>query len=279
MSIYFKKSFYIYLFFLCTLIPSIAQTNPNHVYVKGYYKGDGTYVKPHYRTAPNSTNRDNFSTLGNTNPYTGQAGWITPDNKSINYNLSRYYSNSSARIGICRYENCSDKTTKNSSPSRDKYSVFCEKHIPRCANPSCSKHTELFFGDMHLKYCDSHANTCMKRDCYKTSRRTNSSTIFSGTQTNFCGSHTPNCKNPTCSNYAEFFYGDMYLNYCDSHANTCIKESCFKIARKEKSAIGSLEAYTKYCSSHTPRCEYSTCSDYAQHLYNDIYYSHCRSHN
>lgn len=57
-----------------------AQTNPNHVKVNGYYRKDGTYVQPHYRTAPNSTNRDNFSTRGNTNPYTGKPGYITPDN-------------------------------------------------------------------------------------------------------------------------------------------------------------------------------------------------------
>ena len=65
--------------FFC--LSSIAQTNSNHVKVKGYYKKNGTYVQPHYRTAPNSTKNDNFSTVGNTNPYTGQAGWIEPDNK------------------------------------------------------------------------------------------------------------------------------------------------------------------------------------------------------
>ena len=44
------------------------------VSVKGYYKRDGTYVKPHYRSSPNSTTRDNYSTYGNTNPYTGERG-------------------------------------------------------------------------------------------------------------------------------------------------------------------------------------------------------------
>jgi uncharacterized protein YgiM (DUF1202 family) len=60
-----------------------CQTNPNHVRVQGHTKNDGTYVPTHMRTAPNSTNRDNFSTKPNTNPYTGQAGWITPDNKTF----------------------------------------------------------------------------------------------------------------------------------------------------------------------------------------------------
>ncbi|EIJ38791.1 hypothetical protein JoomaDRAFT_1784 [Galbibacter orientalis DSM 19592] len=44
------------------------------VYVKGYYKSNGTYVQPHYRTAPNHTVNDNWSTVGNVNPYTGKAG-------------------------------------------------------------------------------------------------------------------------------------------------------------------------------------------------------------
>lgn len=65
--------------FVC--LSSIAQVNSKHVKVKGYTRSDGTYVAPYYRTAPNSTNRDNFSTKGNTNPYTGTPGWIQPDNK------------------------------------------------------------------------------------------------------------------------------------------------------------------------------------------------------
>ena len=60
-----------------------CQTNPNHVRVQGYTKQDGTYVPTHMRTAPNGTNRDNFSTKPNTNPYTGQPGWITPDNNPL----------------------------------------------------------------------------------------------------------------------------------------------------------------------------------------------------
>lgn len=95
-----------------------AQTNPNHVYVNGYYRSNGTYVEGYYRTAPNSTNRDNFSTVGNTNPYTGKPGWIPADNTPLptynnsyngtsnctytttapsvtSYDVSKYYSNKS----------------------------------------------------------------------------------------------------------------------------------------------------------------------------------------
>jgi hypothetical protein len=47
-------------------------------YVNGYYRADGTYVQGHYRTCPNSSTYDNYSTSGNYNPYTGQPGTRSP---------------------------------------------------------------------------------------------------------------------------------------------------------------------------------------------------------
>lgn len=44
------------------------------VYVNGYTRSNGTYVQPHYRSAPDSTKSNNWSTQGNYNPYTGQSG-------------------------------------------------------------------------------------------------------------------------------------------------------------------------------------------------------------
>ncbi len=52
-------------------------------YVKGYYRKNGTYVAPHYRSSPNSTKNDNYSTKGNYNPYTGKSG-----TKDGDYNYS-----------------------------------------------------------------------------------------------------------------------------------------------------------------------------------------------
>ncbi len=48
--------------------------------VNGYMRKDGTYVQPHMQTNPNSTKLDNYSTQGNTNPYTGQQGTVNPYN-------------------------------------------------------------------------------------------------------------------------------------------------------------------------------------------------------
>jgi hypothetical protein len=44
------------------------------VSVRGYTTSRGTYVAPHYRTSPNSSRIDNWSTRGNVNPFTGKSG-------------------------------------------------------------------------------------------------------------------------------------------------------------------------------------------------------------
>ena len=52
---------------------SHASTPGDHV-VSGYTRSNGTYVAPYHATNPNSTKNDNYSTVGNVNPYTGQTG-------------------------------------------------------------------------------------------------------------------------------------------------------------------------------------------------------------
>lgn len=49
-------------------------SRPERVHVNGYQRRDGTYVREHYRSAGNSTERDNWSSKGNSNPVTGQQG-------------------------------------------------------------------------------------------------------------------------------------------------------------------------------------------------------------
>jgi hypothetical protein len=46
--------------------------------VDGYTRQDGRYVEPYYRSSPNNSYNDNYSTRGNTNPYSGQAGTRAP---------------------------------------------------------------------------------------------------------------------------------------------------------------------------------------------------------
>jgi hypothetical protein len=45
--------------------------------VHGYVKKDGTYVAPHNRSAPDGNLNNNWSSQGNSNPYTGEDGKLT----------------------------------------------------------------------------------------------------------------------------------------------------------------------------------------------------------
>lgn len=46
--------------------------------VQGYTTNSGTYVAPHSRTNPNSTQYDNYGTSGNYNPHNGSYGSRNP---------------------------------------------------------------------------------------------------------------------------------------------------------------------------------------------------------
>ena len=69
--------------FTCS-VPSTV--NYNTTMVSGYTRSNGTYVQSHVRTMPNSTNWDNFSTKGNSNPFTGSTGYRARDYSSGAYN-------------------------------------------------------------------------------------------------------------------------------------------------------------------------------------------------
>lgn len=58
---------------------SYGSVNPSNHYTSGYMRNNGTYVQPYHATNPNQTRNDNYSTRGNVNPYTGQAGTKDPD--------------------------------------------------------------------------------------------------------------------------------------------------------------------------------------------------------
>lgn len=48
-------------------------------HVNGHFKKNGTYVAPHRSTNPNHTQRDNWSSKPNVNPYNGKQGTKEPD--------------------------------------------------------------------------------------------------------------------------------------------------------------------------------------------------------
>lgn len=84
-----KKLILIFILTIISYSAALADT-----YVNGYYRKNGTYVKPHYRSSPNSTTSDNWSTKGNVNPYTGKVGTKSP---SYNNNNQYNYYNSNKK--------------------------------------------------------------------------------------------------------------------------------------------------------------------------------------
>ena len=72
------------------------------VRVNGYYRKDGTYVRPHYRSNPDGNPYNNWSFPGNTNPYTGKTATGNPSTYLKNYSSS--YSSAPYRPTISPYK-------------------------------------------------------------------------------------------------------------------------------------------------------------------------------
>jgi hypothetical protein len=67
--------------FASLVLLMITATVMGDVYVHGYHREDGTYVRPHYRSDPDGDFSNNWSTYPNVNPYTGKIGTrIMPTN-------------------------------------------------------------------------------------------------------------------------------------------------------------------------------------------------------
>ena len=60
------------LFCLAIVVTVVATSSlaPAATYVRGYYRSNGTYVQPHYRSSPDRSFYNNWSTRPNVNPYT-----------------------------------------------------------------------------------------------------------------------------------------------------------------------------------------------------------------
>jgi|NOAtaT_6_FD_contig_21_3770994_length_329_multi_13_in_0_out_0_1 hypothetical protein len=84
------------LFSLAFLFATAFSFAQSYIYVDSYIKSNGTFVQGHYRTTPNYTRDDNWSTIGNINPFTGAAGtkrgdYYTTPYYYINTRRSNYY--------------------------------------------------------------------------------------------------------------------------------------------------------------------------------------------
>lgn len=71
-----KIIYFFFTFFFVMLLPVIGYAQ---VRVKGYYRKDGTYVRPHVRSNPDRNPYNNWSYPGNVNPYTGKVATGNPE--------------------------------------------------------------------------------------------------------------------------------------------------------------------------------------------------------
>jgi hypothetical protein len=58
------------------------------VHVRGYFRSNGTYVQPHWRSSPDGNPYNNWSFPGNVNPYTGKVAPGDPASYLRHYNRS-----------------------------------------------------------------------------------------------------------------------------------------------------------------------------------------------
>ena len=73
-----KKIFLLLVLLIGVFSFSVA-AEARTIRVREYYKpSTGSYVMSHYKTSPNRSLFDNYSTKGNYNPFTGKKGYVNP---------------------------------------------------------------------------------------------------------------------------------------------------------------------------------------------------------
>lgn len=66
------------LIIAATALMSSTALDAQNVYVGPHVRSNGTVVQGHWRTAPNASRTDNWSSRPNVNPMTGRAGQADP---------------------------------------------------------------------------------------------------------------------------------------------------------------------------------------------------------
>lgn len=66
----------IFVLFFATSVEAGGHRGGYHSssHVNGYYRSNGSYVSPHYRSGRDGYHNNNWSVQGNVNPYTGKPG-------------------------------------------------------------------------------------------------------------------------------------------------------------------------------------------------------------
>lgn len=73
-------------------------------HVDGYYRSNGTYVQPHYRSNADSTTSNNWSVAPNINPYTGQRGTRSPGYSNTRIGMDNQHNSVTNCYPYCKDE-------------------------------------------------------------------------------------------------------------------------------------------------------------------------------
>jgi len=90
---------------------SDSYNSSDDVWVNGYYRKDGTYVKGHWRSGPDGNPYNNWNFPGNINPYTGKVATGNPETYLKNY--YKYSIGNSRKIGFSSVDNVAIAVTIN----------------------------------------------------------------------------------------------------------------------------------------------------------------------
>ncbi len=86
-----KKFFVVAVVMTVSAISSVQESQAAD-FVHGYFRSNGTYVSPHFRSQADGIFSNNYSSFPNFNPYTGSVGTHRSPAYSHNYNYSPSYS-------------------------------------------------------------------------------------------------------------------------------------------------------------------------------------------
>lgn len=133
------------LFFVCSmaLLFGMSSFASAAVHVNGYYRSNGTYVAPHYRSNPDGNPYNNWSYPGNTNPYTGKTATGNPDTY-----LKNYYGSSGSSYTSSSYTSPDSYT----SPTYVPYTPIYTAPIPTPATYETVPNGHKSYG---ILFCDS----------------------------------------------------------------------------------------------------------------------------
>lgn len=124
-----------------------AYVNPSYHWTSAYYRRNGTYVPGHYQTNPNGTKLDNYSTVGNVNPWTGKPGWIWPNESGGTYYAPAYsgvpnpgpvWSGAPTPRGLSGISS-TFASTASDNPAQDTEVGSSPRSVPRRSNSSAAR--------------------------------------------------------------------------------------------------------------------------------------------